>query len=55
MELMEERLSEIDFEAMLERVVRKVFSEKLDAALMSVVERAVEKEIHSLKKNLYED
>ncbi|TWI73181.1 hypothetical protein LZ24_01267 [Desulfobotulus alkaliphilus] len=51
----EDRLADVDFEAMLERVVRKVFAEKLDMALVSVVERAVEKEIRSLKDALYKD
>ncbi|TYT73615.1 hypothetical protein [Desulfobotulus mexicanus] len=52
---LEDRLADVDFEAILERVVRKVFAEKLDMALVSVVERAVEKEIHALKDALYKD
>ncbi|MCW7752863.1 hypothetical protein OOT00_02575 [Desulfobotulus sp. H1] len=52
---LEMRLGQVNFEEMLERVVRKVFSEKLDAALVAVVERAVEKEMRALKHTVYED
>jgi hypothetical protein len=43
------------FEAALERVIRRVFEEKLDAILLQAVETAVAKEIRKLKDALIAD
>jgi hypothetical protein len=43
------------FEAALERVIRRVFEEKIDAILLQAVETAVAKEIRKLKDALIAD
>lgn len=42
-------------EAVIERVVRKMFAEKIDKLLMGIIEKAVTKEMNRLKNLLIED
>lgn len=44
-----------ELEAMLEKIVRKVLSEKIDAALVAAVEKAVAKEFQALTHSLYDE
>ena len=48
-------LSPEHFEETLERVVKKMFSEKIEKMLAEMIEAAVSKEITSLKKKLFEE
>jgi len=47
-------IKEEDFEETLERVIKKLFSDKIDAILERVIEDIVSKEIKMLKRNFSE-
>ena len=48
------KITEQDFQAALEKVIKKMFSDKIDAILEKVIEEIVTKEIKILKQKLNE-
>ena len=50
-----DRITDEKIEAALERVIKKVFYEKIDGLLAEAIEKTVTREIEKLKKALLED
>jgi hypothetical protein len=50
-----EKVSEVQMEAALERVIKKMFYEKIDGILVEVIEKTVTREIERLKNVLLQD
>ena len=50
-----DRITDEKIEAALERVIKKVFYEKIDGLLAEAIEKTVTREIERLKKALLED
>jgi hypothetical protein len=50
-----DKITDEKFEAALERVIKKVYHEKIDRLLAEAIEKTVTREIEKLKKALLED
>ena len=50
-----DKITDEKFEAALERVIKKVYHEKIDRLLLEAIEKTVTREIEKLKKALLED